>query len=167
MKDGQIRTESNPTADQSIGGSCSQGWQIGGSSPTNRTHPIKPQVRQTNEGKIRPQFLILVVVAIGLVIFGQLRKDKGANHSFEVWVRETESEYAGYLERIGADIGEHEVSTRKRQAAEIVTRLTDSFRQHDFVELRREAINLTDLDGDGNSPAYRLGVEILDKYQIE
>lgn len=167
MNDNRIRTESNRSTNKSTGEPGHRGWQLGGIIQTLSPEPIRAPVSQSKEETIRPRFVVLAVVAIGLIIFGQLSKDRGANSTFEVWMRETENSYAGYLARIGPDIGEHEVSSRKRRVAEIVLRLNDSFRQHDFATLRLEAINLTILDGDANSPAYRLGVEILGKYQIE
>ena len=167
MNDNRIRSESNRSANKSIGEPGNRGWHIGGMLQTPSPEPIIAPVSQSKEETIRPRFVVLAVVAIGLIIFGQLSKDRGANSAFEVWIRETEDSYAGYLARIGPDIGEQEVSSRKRRVAEIVARLNDSFRQHDFATLRREATNLTILDGDANSPAYRLGVEILGKYQIE
>ena len=167
MNDNRIRTESNRSTNKSTGEPGHRGWQLGGILQTPSPEPIRAPVSQSKEETIRPRFVVLAAVAIGLIIFGQLSKDRGANSTFEVWMRETENSYAGYLARIGPDIGEHEVSSRKRRVAGIVLRLNDSFRQHDFATLRREAINLTILDGDANSPAYRLGVEILGKYQIE
>jgi hypothetical protein len=143
-----------------------QGWQLGG-VVVKAVSPRVTPVRSTATRAIRPQFVLLAIAAILVVVIGIMTDDKKSSRSLEAQLSEAKKEYDVYLESLRPLMGDREVERRRYQSQNILNRLTVAHQQVDLLSLRREATYLTDLDRDANSPLYRLGIELFIEYQAD
>ena len=143
-----------------------QGWQLGGAA-VKVAPPRANPVRSTAPLAIRPQFLLLAIAAILVVVIGSTTDDQKSARSLEEQISEAKNDYNVYLESLRPLVGNREVERRRYQSQNILNRLTLAHHQVDLLSLRREATYLTDLDRDANSPLYRLGIDLHKEYEAD